>query len=90
MEIEELDALQWDAWCRQADCGFEVGILSTIKFVLLTNPCRLTYMTEIFNNWVENADKLVKRYGPDGLYFIFPEMSEAQALQPGKAERDWK
>ena len=43
-----------------------------------------------YDDWVEAADRIVKRYGPEKLYFLFPEMpeKEAEALM-AKAERDW-
>jgi len=91
MEIEELDALQWVPGAGKPDCGFEGWYPIYDKVRAANKSLQINLYDGDFNNWVENADKLVKRYGPDGLYFIFPEMSEAQALQlMEKAERDWK
>jgi len=43
-----------------------------------------------FCQWVDNAERIVKRYGSDGLYFLFPEMSEAQGKELVRiAETRW-
>jgi 5-methyltetrahydrofolate--homocysteine methyltransferase len=44
-----------------------------------------------FDDWIKKADKIVKRYGADGLYLLFPvtELEIAEELIR-KAEMDWR
>lgn len=91
MEIEELDALQWTAGAAQPDGGSERWYPIYDK-VREAGKCIWTMFYDgDVKDWVESADKLVRRYGPGGFYFLFPEMEESDALELiAKAEKDWR
>jgi 5-methyltetrahydrofolate--homocysteine methyltransferase len=85
MEIEELDALQWtpgadERWYPIYD---RVKKANKSLWISLENGG--------LEDWIKKSDKLVRRYGSDGLYLLFPIMEEEEALRLiDKAERDWK
>lgn len=90
MEIEELNALQWTAGAGQPDGGHErwYPIYDRVK------DAGKSLWVEIhdggLDDWVTTADRLVKRYGVDGLYLLFPDMEarEAEKLML-TAQRRW-
>ena len=44
-----------------------------------------------FEDWLTNADRLVKRYGSHSLFLHFPEMSKEQAdCLLDYAEKNWR
>jgi hypothetical protein len=91
MEIEELDALQWTSGAAKPDGGYEGWYPIYDKVRAANKSLWISIYDGRLNDWIESADKLVKRYGPDGLYLLFPEMDETDALWlMEKAERDWK
>lgn len=91
MEIEELDALQFTPGAGLPDCGSEKWYPIYDKVRKAGKALWVCIYDGDVGEWVESADKIVKRYGSDGLYLLFPEMGEedAKALVR-KAERDWK
>ena len=91
MEIEELDALQWTAGVGQPDGGNEKWYPIYDKVMAANKSLWIMLSDGDINHWVDNADKLVKRYGSERLYLLFPGMEEedAQCLMK-KAEKDWK
>ncbi len=91
MEIEELDALQWTAGAGQPD-GSNPRWYTIYDKVKQANKGIWTSIYDGgFQNWLAGADKLVQRYGSQGLYFIFPTMTEKEAdTLMEKAEKDWK
>ncbi len=90
MEIEELDALQWTCGAGQPDGANDrwLPIYDTVKKA--GKSLWIDISDGEFDDWVAGADRLIKRYGPDGIYFLFPDMTLPQAEQLiEKAERDW-
>lgn len=91
MEIEELDALQWTPDAGAPDAANE-------RYFLLYDKVRnagKSLWVDIYDGgvqeWIESADKLIARYGPNGMYLHFPIMEEADAVALiKKAEKDWK
>ena len=90
MEIEELNALQWTAGAGQPDGGNErwYAIYDKVK------DAGKSLWVEIhdgdLHDWIQTADRFVKRYGVDGLYLLFPDMEarEAEELMLF-AQRHW-
>lgn len=90
MEISELDALQWTAGAGQPDGGNErwYPIYDQVR------DAGKSLWVEIHDggleDWVQTADRLVKRYGAGGLYLLFPDMEakEAEELML-VAQRQW-
>lgn len=91
LEVRELDALQWTSGAGKPDGGSEdwYPIYDMVKKAGKSLWVQIT--DGYFDEWVEKADNLVKRYGADGLYILFPimEFEEARELLQ-KAEKDWK
>lgn len=91
MEIDELDALQWTAGAGQPDGGNERWYPIYDQVRDANKSLWIMFSDGNINDWIESAEKLVKRYGPEGLYFLFPVMEEENALYLiEKAEKDWK
>lgn len=91
MEIEELDALQWTAGAGQPDGGNEKWYPIYDKVIAAGKSLWIMLTDGKFEDWVESADRLVKRYGPEKLYLLFPVMEEEDAIRLlEKAEKDWK
>lgn len=92
MEIEELNALQWTPGAGQPDGGSPQWFPIYDQVIAAGKSLWIMFSGKQgkFDDWTEAADRIVERYGPEKLYFIFPEMSEkeAEALM-AKAERDW-
>lgn len=85
LEIDEIDALQWVPGAGKPspdeECWFFVydKVKSAGKSIWIAVSS------------IEKADAIVKRYGPEGLYLLFPEMTEEEGLSLlKKAERDWR
>jgi len=91
MEIEELDAVQWTAGERHPPPGEECwyDLYRMIKdadkglWIALFD-----YAPDVA---VQKADRLVRKFGAKGFYFLMPKMDrqDADALLI-KAEREWK
>ncbi len=91
MEIDELDALQWTAGAGQPDGGSEKWYSIYDQVAAANKSLWIMFSDGGINDWIESADKLVTRYGPERLYFLFPVMEEEDALRlMKKAETDWK
>ena len=90
MEIDELDALQWTAGAGQPDGGSEKWYPIYDKVRDAGKSLWIPLYDGTAQDCMDNAEKLVKRYGCDGMYLIFPDMEEeeAQTLLL-KAERGW-
>lgn len=91
MEINELDALQWTAGAGQPDGANPkwYTIYDTVKKA--GKSLWISIYDGGFSDWIDGAGRLVKRYGPEGLYLLFPVMSEEEAARLLEtAEREWK
>ncbi|NLC67401.1 MAG: trimethylamine corrinoid protein 2 [Clostridiaceae bacterium] len=91
MEIEELDALQWTPGAGQPDGGYE-GWYCIYDKVKAAGKSLWIYISDGGpKDWVESATRIVRRYGADRLYLLFPAMNEADAKELLEiAERNWK
>lgn len=91
MEIEELKALQWTCGAGKPDGGCEDWYPIYDKVRAAGKSLWIQLYDGNYEDWVNSAEKLVKRYGTAGLYIIFPDMEEEEAIRlVEKAERDWK
>jgi hypothetical protein len=91
MEVEELTALQWTPGAGNPDGGSERWYPMYDKAKAAGKSLWIMLEEGSTDELIDKADKLVKRYGRDGLYLLFPEMEEEDALKIlAKAERDWK
>ncbi len=91
MEIKSLDALQWTPGAGNPDGGHELWYPIYDKVKHADKSLWISLYDDDLRNCVENAEKLVKRYGSDGLYLLFPTMSENDAKELiKKAEQKWK
>ena len=92
MEIEELNALQWTPGAGQPDGGSPQWFSIYDQVIAANKSLWIIFSAKNgrFEDWVDAADQIVKRYGPEKLYFLFPVMSEKEAeTLMVKAERDW-
>jgi 5-methyltetrahydrofolate--homocysteine methyltransferase len=73
MEIEELDALQWTCGAGKPDGGCEkwYPIYDQVRAAGKGLWIRLNDGAP--SDWAECANRLVKRYGKRGMYFLFPQ-----------------
>lgn len=91
MEIKELDALQWTSGAGQPDGGSLKWYPVYDKVKNAGKGIWTSIHDGVFTDWVDSAERLVKRYGSRELYLLFPDMEQAQADElMRKAERDWK
>ena len=80
-----------DSRCRQSGWGSERWYPMYDKVKAAGKSLWIMLEEGSTDELIDKADKLVKRYGRDGLYLLFPEMEEEDALKIlAKAERDWK
>jgi hypothetical protein len=91
MEIEELDALQWTCGAGKPDGASENWYIIYDKVRKAGKSLWIQLYDGGANDWANGAEKLVKRYGKEGLYFIFPDMEEEDAAALiHRAEKNWK
>lgn len=79
MEIKELQALQWTCGAGQPDSGSPRWYPIYDRAREAGKALHLSISEGAYNEWVRACDTLVNRYGADGLYFLLPVMSEAEA-----------
>lgn len=91
LELEKIDAIQWTPGAGKPDGGSEdwYPIYDMVKRA--GKSLWISITDGDYDDWIRKADRIVKRYGPDGLYILFPIMD----LEPArelikKAEMDWK
>lgn len=90
MEIDELDALQWTAGAGQPDGGNEQWYVIYDQVIAAGKSLWVMLSDGGISEWIASADRLVHRYGPEKLFFLFPVMEEQDAIRlMRKAERDW-
>lgn len=89
--VEKVDAIQWTPGAGKPDGGSEdwYPIYEMVKKA--GKSLWISLEEGKFDDWVKKADKIVKNFGSDGLYLLFPvmELEEAKELIK-KAEMDWR
>lgn len=81
MEIEELDALQWTCGAAQPDGAHDRWLPIYDQVKKAGKALWIMLYDGNAQDWLAGAEKLIKRYGTDGLYINFPPMSQADANQ---------
>lgn len=90
LEIEELNAIQWTPGAGKPDGAWEGWYPVYDKVNASGKSLWIMFTDGEIGDWIEGADKLVKRYGTKGLYLLFPEMDEEDAISlMDRAESDW-
>ncbi len=79
MEIKELDALQWTPGFGKPDGGSEEWYPIYDKVRAAGKALWINIEEGTLDEWFVKAKKLVERYGPQGLYLLFPIMSQEEA-----------
>ena len=72
MEIKELDALQWICGAGKPDAGSEEWYPIWDAAHDAGKGLWIILQDGGPEDWARSAQKLVKRYGATGLYFLFP------------------
>lgn len=91
LEIDELDAVQWVSGAGQPDGASEMWYPIYDKVRSAGKALQICIGDGDFDNWVSGIGKIVKRYGPNGLYFFIPEMEEVKArILMDTAAKGWK
>jgi hypothetical protein len=91
MEIEELKALQWTCGAGQSDGSCESWYPIYDKVRASGKSLWIQLYDGNLKEWIEGAERLVKRYGTEGLFLIFPEMDEVSAAELLEyAEKGWR
>ena len=89
MEIDKLNALQWTCGAGQPDGGCERWHPIYDQVRAADKALWVHFYDGNAKDWVESGKRLIKRYGPDSLYFIFPEFdSREAAMGAAQAIRD--
>lgn len=79
MEIDALDALQWNPGAGKPDAGNEMWYPIYDKVRSAGKALWLLFEEGSVEDWIYNAGKIVKTFGKDGMYFLFPTMEEEDA-----------
>jgi hypothetical protein len=91
MEIDELDALQWTPDACTPDAANERWYPICEKVRSAGKSLWIDIYDGGIKNWIDSADRFVKHFGADGLYFHFPVMEQEDAEElMDKALRDWR
>lgn len=79
LEIDEIDALQWTSGDAGPDGTLPKWDVIYDKVIGAGKSLWIKVYTGEFEDWLHNVDRVVKKYGSQSLFFMFPEMSMAQA-----------
>ena len=91
LEVEGIDSIQWTSGDAGPDGTLEKWDVIYDKAITAGKSIWVKVYSGEFEDWVRNADRLVKRYGSHSLFLHFPEMS----MEQGKylmdyAEKYWR
>ena len=85
MEIAELNGLQWTCGAGQPDGG-AMRWYPIYDQVRAAGKSLWVYFDDGGpKDWVESAIRLMKRYGPDCFYFIFPDFKDRPEAEEAAA-----
>jgi len=81
MEIDELDAVQWQFTCGpgQLDGGDEKWFSIYDKVRKANKGLSITLSNGTPDDWTKSAKRIVNRYGMEGIYFLFPEFPDLES-----------
>jgi len=78
MEIKNLKALQWTAGAGKPDGASRDWYPIYEKVRRAGKSLWIAIYDGSYTDWIAGADALVRAFGSDGLYLLFPEMTESQ------------
>lgn len=91
LEVEGIDAIQWTSGDAGPDGTLEKWDEIYDKAIAAGKSIWVKVYSGEFEDWLTNADRLVKRYGSHSLFLHFPEMSKEQAdCLLDYAEKNWR
>lgn len=91
LEIDEINAIQWVPGDAGPDGTLEKWDEIYDKVISAGKSIWVKVYSGEFEDWIRNADRLVKKYGSSSIFLHFPEMSLAQAeFLMEYAEKNWK
>ena len=91
MEIDEIDSLQWTSGDHGPDGTLEEWYPIYDAATKAGKALWIKVYSGGYDDWVKGVDKLVARYGTQGMYLYFPTMPIEQAKRLlDYAERNWK
>lgn len=90
LQIKEINAIQWVPGDYGPDGTYEEWDAIYDKAIAAGRSIWVKVYSGQFEDWVKNADRLVKKYGSSSIFLHFPEMSmeEANTLME-YAEKNW-
>lgn len=91
LEIDEINAIQWVPGDSGPDGTLEKWDEIYDKVIGMGKSIWVKVYSGGFEDWVRNADRLVRKYGSSSIFLHFPEMSLEQAeILMDHAEKNWK
>ncbi len=81
MEIKDLKALQWTCGAGQPDGGSQQWYPIYEKVRAAGKSLWIQFYDGGFEDWVKGAEKLVRTFGSQGMYMLFPDMEEEEAVR---------
>lgn len=91
LEVEGIDAIQWTSGDAGPDGTLEKWDVIYDKAIKAGRSIWVKVYSGDFEDWVRNADRLVKRYGSSSLFLHFPEMSMEQGRDLLEyAQKNWQ
>lgn len=79
MEIDELNALQWTPGAGKPDGAWKEWYPIYEKVREAGKSLWISISDGTVEDWIRGADGVVKAFGSQGLYFLFPVMEEEEA-----------
>lgn len=90
LDIDEIDAIQWTSGDAGPDGTLEEWDIIYDKARKAGKSLWVKVYSGEFEDWIRNAERLVKKYGSHSLFLHFPEMSKKQAdYLLDYAEKNW-
>ena len=91
MEVEGIDALQWTSGSYNPDGTFEQWFPIYDAAVSAGKGIWVQIYNDGVDQWISRIDKLIRRYGSNCVYLIFPGVTMADADKIlSHAEKCWK
>ncbi len=91
MEVDGIDALQWTPGDAGPDGTLKDWDVIYDKAAAAGKSLWVKVYSGGFEDWIRNCDRLVNKYGTQGLFFLFPEMSHDMGHRlMDYAETHWK
>lgn len=90
LTIDEIHAIQWTSGDAGPDGTLEEWDIIYEKAIKAGKSLWVKIYSGEFEDWIRNADRIVKKYGSHSLFLHFPEMSEDEANYLMEyAEKNW-